>query len=159
MIIILDTNAFRIFADKEACNRFVEKVVKKCDRIFVPYSIDKELRGRFYSLLHLFYSTLRRLERGGKFGVAKVKGVDIPERVEEELSGCGASQFDRDVVRLAFKKRRDVVYEETCIASDDKCLQSVKALLENYGIVIKSLKEFEEEYLKEESAKHSLKLV
>lgn len=156
MIIILDTNAFRIFADKETCNRFVEKVVKKCDRIFVPYNINKELRGRFTSLLNLFYSILREFRERGKFVVAKAEDVEMPRRVEEELDRCGADQFDKNLIKLALKKRAD---ENTCIASDDKCLQNVKALLEKHGITIKSLKEFEEEYLGEESAKYSLKLL
>jgi len=44
--IILDTNAFRIFIDEDA-QRFIDNVVKKCDRIYVPNNIYKELRGRF----------------------------------------------------------------------------------------------------------------
>jgi hypothetical protein len=141
--IILDTNAFRIFIDEKA-EEFIKKVIEDCDNIYVPRNIDKELKGRFYALLNLMYKLLRKL--GRKFHeVSSIESELIPNRIEEELRRCGADFFDLKVAKLAFKTREKA--QEVCLVSNDPHFQKLRGLFENYGISVRTLEEFKNEYL------------
>jgi rRNA maturation endonuclease Nob1 len=145
MDIVLDTNAFRIFIE-DSSEKFIEAVVERCDTIYVPKNIWKELRSAFP---HVMFYPLRELGKRGKCHARKVERIEkLPKKIEEELGKCGADPFDMTLVELAFKRRE--VVERVYVVSNDYCLQGVGVFLERHGIHIRSLKEFKEEYLQQE---------
>ena len=143
--IVLDTNAFKIFTGKRA-KKFVEKVVENCDHIYVPKDFDKELRGRFLDSINLVYGLLRKLKN--KFHeVSLDKKEKLPDDVKEKLDEEGADDYDENLARLAFRRRAKVEKEKVYLVSDDHCFQNTRELFKSHGIDVKSLKEFEDEYL------------
>jgi rRNA-processing protein FCF1 len=141
--IILDTNAFRIFIDKDA-QRFIDNVVKKCDRIYVPNNIYKELRGRFFGNINLIYSYLRKLEK--KFHIkSSLENVQLPDYIEDQLENNNADEFDKKLAKLAFKRSKEG--SEVYLISSDRCFINTSVLFERFKIHVKSYEEFKEEYL------------
>ena len=144
--IVLDTNAFRIF-DSEKCEKsqeIIKKVVNNCDSIYVPQSFDKELR---ILPLNLLSKPLKELNKGRrkKFQIERIDNESLPSHIEKRLRECGAKPFDIKVVKVAFRRRDkgQVVY----LLSNDHHLQKIRKLAEEQGISIRTLKEFEQEYL------------
>jgi hypothetical protein len=141
--IILDTNAFRIFIDKDA-QRFIDNVVKKCDRIYVPNNIYKELRGRFSGTINLIYGYLRKLEN--KFHIkSSLENVQLPDHIEDQLENNNADEFDKKLAKLAFKRSKE--RSEVYLISSDRCFINTSVLFERFKIHVKSYEEFKEEYI------------
>lgn len=141
--IILDTIAFKIFTEIDV-NKFIERIVKKCDHIYVPHDIFKQLRGRFYSALNLIYDCLRKLKN--KFHVkSNLEDVELPKRIEDELENNNADEFDKKVAKLAFKRSKEG--SEVYLISNDRCFINISMLFERFKIHVKSYEEFKEEYL------------
>jgi hypothetical protein len=57
-----------------------------------------------------------------------VENVQIPDRIEEELRKCNASEFDLKVAKLYFAKR--MKGNKVCLVSNDSCFLNTKNLLE-----------------------------
>jgi hypothetical protein len=141
--IILDTIAFKIFIEKDV-DKFIERIVKKCDHIYVPHDIFKQLSGRFYSTLNLIYDCLRKFKN--KFHVkSNLEDVELPKRVEDELENNNADEFDKKVAKLAFKRSKEG--SEVYLISDDRCFINTSMLFERFKIHVKSYEEFKEEHL------------
>jgi hypothetical protein len=141
--IILDTHAFKIFIDKDV-QRFIDNVVKKCDRIYVPNDIFKELRGRFSGSVNLIYSYLRKLEN--KFHIkSSLENVQLPDYIEDQLENNNADEFDKKLAKLAFKRSKEG--SEVYLISSDRCFINTSVLFERFKIHVKSYEEFKEEYL------------
>jgi len=141
--IILDTNAFRIFTENDV-HKFIDNVVKKCDHIYVPHDINKELGGRLYSSLNLIRERLRKLDR--KYHEESgIENIQLPKFIEENLENNKASELDKKVAKLALKrsKKGNKVY----LVSDDRCFINTSVLFERLGIFVKSYEEFKKEYL------------
>jgi len=141
--IVIDTNAFRLFIDNNA-DEFINTVIEKCDHIYVPHDINRELRGRFYGSLNLMRKFLKKLRI--KFHeVSSIENVQLPDRVEEELRKYNASEFDLKVAKLCFVRHEkgNKVY----LVSNDSCFLNTKNLFEKYKIYVKSYEEFKSEYL------------
>ena len=145
MDIVIDTNAFRLFIDNNA-DEFINTVIKKCDHIYVPADINRELRGRFYGSLNLVYKYLRKL--GKKFHkVSSIENVQLPDRIEEELRKYNASEFDLKVAKLCFVRQEKGKGNNVYLVSNDSCFLNTKNLFEKYKIYVKSYEEFKSEYL------------
>jgi hypothetical protein len=141
--IVIDTNAFRLFIDIDA-HEFINTVIEKCDHIYVPHDINRELRGRFYGSLNLMYTYLNKLRT--KFHeVSSIENVQLPDRIEEELRNYNASEFDLKVAKLCFVRR--MTGNEVYLVSNDSCFLNTKNLFEKYKIYVKSREEFKSEYL------------
>jgi len=141
--IILDTNAFRVFLNRDVAQMFTRAVIERCDGIHVPAGFEKELK---FIPLHLLREPLRKLSEKRKFHVeSSLEDIMLPERVDEELRRCKADSFNIKVVRLALRRSRRV--ERLYLVSNDSCIQRVRNLLEPHKIYIRSLDEFKDEYL------------
>jgi hypothetical protein len=141
--IILDTIAFKIFTDKDV-HKFIDKVIKKCDHIYVPNNIYKQLRGRFSGTINLIYGYLRKLDK--KFHEkSSFEDVELPDRIEDELENNSADEFDKKVAKLAFKRSKEG--SEVYLISNDRCFINTSVLFEKFKIYVKSYEGFKEEYL------------
>jgi hypothetical protein len=141
--IILDTIAFKIFTENDV-NKFIERIVKKCDHIYVPNNIYKQLGGRFPATINLIFGYLKKLDK--KFHVkSSLEDVQLPERIEDELENNNADEFDKKVAKLAFKRSKEG--SEVYLISNDRCFINTSVLFERFKIHVKSYEEFKEEYL------------
>jgi rRNA-processing protein FCF1 len=139
--IILDTNAFRIFIDEKA-DEFIKRVVERCDIIYVPSGIDKELKTLFP---HLFRKALRELGKR-KMKEENLEVERLPDLLKRALEECNASPFDMKVAELAYRRRE--LGQAVYLVSNDRCFHLTRSLFEEeVGVNIRRLDEFESEYL------------
>jgi len=140
--IVLNTNAFRIFFD----DAFLDKVVAKCDHIYVAKcSWEKELVGVYVSLIQTLYSSTRKLEKKNKFHEKNVGEIVLPGDLAKELEENGASLCDKKIATLAYD-RRSRSGQSVWLISSDPHFQNLRLSFERHGINIKHRQQFISEY-------------
>jgi len=139
----LDTNAFRIFIDEKA-DEFIKMVVERCDIIYIPHGLDKELKTFF---LNLLFEPLRKLRKGkmNKFHEINVEVERLSNPLKRGLKECNASPFDMKVAELAYRRRE--LGQAVYLVSNDRCFHLTRLLFEEVGVNIRELEEFKSEYL------------
>jgi hypothetical protein len=132
-----------MFTKEEVMRRFVKNVCDNCDNVYVPQDIDNELRGAI--LLHLMREFLRELGREKKFHRVNVEVKLLPNYIKRRLRECGADHFNLKVAELAYRRRE--IGQSVYLVSKDRCLQGIRQIFEHHGINVRTLEEFEKEYL------------
>jgi rRNA-processing protein FCF1 len=139
--IVLDTNVFEVLLDGE----FIEKVVEKCDHIFIPECVFREAKGRHRHLINKIVLNIVKIKN--KFHKRNVRSKLLPDYLKRELKKCGAKYCDIQIASLAYERygrSRQVVY----LVSNDPHFQGIRLRFEEYGVNVRTYEEFRNEYLR-----------
>jgi hypothetical protein len=136
--IVLDVNAFRIFADEERSKRFVDKVMEKCHHIYVLHNIADQVVYIFKKFLPLQLLTcLKRLKSAGKYHVvprSEIGREELLPGIKEELERYNANSDDKDLAMLALRRREKG--QEVYLVSKDSCFLNNRELFKSHGIEV-----------------------
>jgi predicted nucleic acid-binding protein len=137
--IVLDVNAFRVFANEESSKRFVDKIIEKCHHIYVLHNIVDQIIYVFKKslFLQLLSGPLKRLRRNNKYHEepkSSIEREELPPSIEEELEKYHANSYDRNLAMLALRRRKKG--QEVYLVSKDSCFLNNKELFKSHGIEV-----------------------